>query len=71
MRLGINTNMTQYEINRAYKKRNKINNLFINVPEAVKRDFKTICSAMGTDMSSVVRPFIDSFIKKHSKHLGS
>lgn len=70
-KLVTNINMSQYDNNRAYMERKKLTNFFINVPEETKRNFKIICAALDTDMSSVVRPLVDKFIKKNSKYLGN
>jgi len=58
--------MSKYLNNKAYKERNKISNLYINLPEDVKKNFKVICAVLDTDMSSVIRPHIDKFIKKNA-----
>lgn len=58
--------MSRYLNNKAYKERNKISNLYINLPEDVKKNFKVICAVLDTDMSSVIRPHIDKFIKKNA-----
>lgn len=55
-----------YKNVKAYKERNKISNFYINVPEDTKRKFKMIVAALDTDMSSVIIPYVENFIKKNS-----
>ena len=41
------------------------NKILIRVPSQLKKDFQIICLQQDTNMSDVLRTYIENYVKKH------